>query len=453
MRNKKSRAENRYCELGVCRKQRCTPSSSSCQDNHKVVCDDVGSSQTIVSCLDENECTSPNGCQCTALGETLEAGVACVERNCIPGQKQCAEDGVRTCLDDGSAFGEVQVCEQNTACTAGRCLPTPCIAGQSTCAQDVLLLCDDVAQYTEQDCSAAKAFCQQAPSSDEAHCETRICEPGTRSCSVDGLSEQHCDERGSAQVETACGVDETCQQGLCSAKICTADTTRSEGNTVVMCDANGQEESIDECVSGSQCDAGVCVTIAPLTVELTWSHPSANLDLVFAQGQICDENRVDWAQVHPNWGFPGNSDEDPFLDIVDDDGLGPEHLLWAAPQPGQYFLGIHFYGPESAHTVASLQIKQGDVQLMCRTIPMGEKDLFVEPVTVLQHDVIVDLSLLRLHGDFNGCREDCEHCTDDESCPVEVGECLATPLSALYCEQDSDCDGNDVCFGTCTPPL
>jgi hypothetical protein len=45
----------------------------------------------------------------------------------------------------------------------------------------------------------------------------------------------------------------------------------------------------------------------------------------------------------PDWGVPTDWVDDPFLDVDDVDGYGPEHINISEPTPGTYRFIVHYY--------------------------------------------------------------------------------------------------------------
>jgi len=92
-----------------------------------------------------------------------------------------------------------------------------------------------------------------------------------------------------------------------------------------------------------------------LEIELTWSTPSdpdqtdragADLDLHFRHpsGQAWNEAPFDiyWDNPTADWGEAGPQD-DPMLELEDDDGLGPELLSYDGVADDMYFeVGVHY---------------------------------------------------------------------------------------------------------------
>jgi hypothetical protein len=106
-----------------------------------------------------------------------------------------------------------------------------------------------------------------------------------------------------------------------------------------------------------------------LHIELTWSTPGdpdetdtgfgvgTDLDLHLLHRNGCWEDPVwdcHFRNRSPNWGRPGNRDDDPSMDIDDTDGAGPENINLNGPENGvTYLVGAHYYddrgfGPSTA---------------------------------------------------------------------------------------------------------
>src|SRR5690606_15504484 len=112
---------------GVCRNQRCEPSSVTCQGGALVVCDEQGREAESVSCDLTPSCTGEAfGCACV--------DAACEPRICQPGTSQCVATGFRRCNDDGTAFETPVPCEGGETCAGGACVPPTCDAGETRCS-------------------------------------------------------------------------------------------------------------------------------------------------------------------------------------------------------------------------------------------------------------------------------------------------------------------------------
>ncbi|MCP4500857.1 MAG: hypothetical protein GY822_12925 [Deltaproteobacteria bacterium] len=245
---------NQYYQEGVCRDDACAPSSVSCDGNLLVQCDDVGASQTTVSCLDVSECASEFGCQCTAVG----ASASCVARICVPGGGQCIGGGVRICNDVGDDYLSPANCDDGEECVSGSCLPAACSAGEASCSGNTLLTCNaGESGYDNEDCTTNNAFCSTEGG---AHCQVQVCTPGAVMCTSDLTGVEVCDVQGMGASVTTCDMGKSCVGGSCISQICMPDTTRREGSSVASCNASGTQETFSPCDGGSVCIGGICET-------------------------------------------------------------------------------------------------------------------------------------------------------------------------------------------------
>jgi hypothetical protein len=137
-------------------------------------------------------------------------------------------------------------------------------------------------------------------------------------------------------------------------------------------------DSCNICSSDDDCSTTVCKqievsSIAGIQVELVWSTPNdpdpfdtgpeagSDLDLHFAHqyansGLDIDKDGIEdpwydipydcfWDNKNPNWGSHDPAvDDNPSLDIVDNDGSGPESLHLTLPEDGKkYRVGVHYW--------------------------------------------------------------------------------------------------------------
>ncbi len=110
-------------------------------------------------------------------------------------------------------------------------------------------------------------------------------------------------------------------------------------------------------------------------VELTWDHPSSDVDLHLLRGgdraAYRSQNDCYYGNCRPtrgngrpslNWG-PGGPEDDPVLDVDDMNGFGPENINIDQPEDDQVFLvGVHYYRAAaggvggSRSTIATIRI-------------------------------------------------------------------------------------------------
>ncbi len=98
---------------------------------------------------------------------------------CIAGEKVCEGNGVKSCLPDGTGFGEAESCDDDDPCTeeavclSGSCLPAP------------PKTCDDENSCTTDLCNPSSGECLNLPNSDPGCCETDAdCDDGL-DCTID----------------------------------------------------------------------------------------------------------------------------------------------------------------------------------------------------------------------------------------------------------------------------
>ncbi|MCB9524102.1 MAG: choice-of-anchor D domain-containing protein [Myxococcales bacterium] len=83
-----------------------------------------------------------------------------------------------------------------------------------------------------------------------------------------------------------------------------------------------------------------------LHVRLNWDTDLTDVDLhlIGPNGQIwtCDGDCY-FSNPNPNWGDPNEFRDDPFLDVDDVDGFGPENINLEAPAPGTYRVVVQYW--------------------------------------------------------------------------------------------------------------
>jgi hypothetical protein len=102
---------------------------------------------------------------------------------------------------------------------------------------------------------------------------------------------------------------------------------------------------------GVQLDVtGVGLEPAPedvgLTIKLYWDTDKSDVDshLVYPGGTFFDcDLDCHYGNASPDWGQTGNWIDDPFLDVDDVDGFGPEYTNVSEPVPGTYRFIVHYF--------------------------------------------------------------------------------------------------------------
>ncbi len=83
-----------------------------------------------------------------------------------------------------------------------------------------------------------------------------------------------------------------------------------------------------------------------LTIKVSWDADLCDIDshLIEPGGSFFDcDTDCHFGNPAPDWGVKGDWKDDPFLDVDDIDGYGPEHTNISEPQPGTYKFVIHYY--------------------------------------------------------------------------------------------------------------
>ncbi len=83
-----------------------------------------------------------------------------------------------------------------------------------------------------------------------------------------------------------------------------------------------------------------------LTIKLFWDADNSDVDshLIMPGGTYFDcDSDCHFGNPAPDWGVQGDWLDDPFLDVDDVDGYGPEHINISTPMAGTYKYVVHYY--------------------------------------------------------------------------------------------------------------
>ncbi|MCB9730431.1 MAG: choice-of-anchor D domain-containing protein [Deltaproteobacteria bacterium] len=83
-----------------------------------------------------------------------------------------------------------------------------------------------------------------------------------------------------------------------------------------------------------------------LHINLNWDTDATDVDmhLLWPGGSLWDcQTDCYFGNPQPDWGTKGDILDDPFLDVDDVDGFGPENINISEPKPGTYKFIIHYY--------------------------------------------------------------------------------------------------------------
>ncbi|MEQ9502648.1 MAG: choice-of-anchor D domain-containing protein [Deltaproteobacteria bacterium] len=100
--------------------------------------------------------------------------------------------------------------------------------------------------------------------------------------------------------------------------------------------------------------------VTALTAILTWNTNQHDVDihLVRGGGSTFSNDDCYYANLSPDWGVANDQTDNPFLDVDDLDGFGPETINLGASAPGTYEVWVHFYSSDILNrpTEASVEV-------------------------------------------------------------------------------------------------
>lgn len=434
--------DDQQCLDGACRSAVCTPDTTICQGNARILCNDTGTSQTVDSCDTSTTCADAGlGCACSAG--------FCLPRTCEPFSARCVGNAAQSCEESGVRWGSLQECGTD-GCYGGRCLPETCTAGTTLCAGRMLLTCDaDGVGYAETECAET---CGGPDGS--AACVALVCTPLQATC-ADADTVAQCNQQGTASVDIDCDPGERCEGGICLTDSCEPDCTgRSCGPDPVCGTSCGPCDGT--CTAGGQC----LLPEGPvMTVELSWTPTSRDLDLyVSRSGTLCDADTCYYGTCmatssgRPDWDNSGSvSAGDPLLDIDAAESSNPE--IARVPLPtgsASYTVGVDHYTTSTGTATATVRVLIDDVVVSTHS-------------RTVNADAAWDGVVVSWNGTSASANDDggmqtafsCEtpagtQCTVDTDCPP--GEaCLdaglfGTDTCTPGCRTNADCSGA-VCNG------
>jgi hypothetical protein len=101
-----------------------------------------------------------------------------------------------------------------------------------------------------------------------------------------------------------------------------------------------------------------------LTIKLSWNSDLCDVDSHFIEpgGTFFDcQTDCYFGNPSPDWAVQGDWKDNPYLDVDDVDGYGPEHTNITEPKPGKYRFVVHYYsdsyeGSGSTDTEATVEV-------------------------------------------------------------------------------------------------
>ena len=102
-----------------------------------------------------------------------------------------------------------------------------------------------------------------------------------------------------------------------------------------------------------------------LAVKMLWNNKNSDMDLhlIKPEGEFGDKSSdcyywncsPQYSGERPDWGVEGDTKDDPFLDIDNIDGIGPETVTVNKPENGTYKVVVHAY--DTSHGPSTVVVK------------------------------------------------------------------------------------------------
>ena len=121
-----------------------------------------------------------------------------------------------------------------------------------------------------------------------------------------------------------------------------------------------------------------------LAVKLLWNNKNADIDLhlIRPEGEF-GSNESDcyywncspqYSGERPDWGEAGETKDDPFLDIDNTDGIGPETVTINKPANGTYKVTVHAYDTSKGPTTAVVKAYAHGTEEKSASLLMNQTD-------------------------------------------------------------------------------
>ncbi|MCK6548538.1 choice-of-anchor D domain-containing protein [Myxococcota bacterium] len=101
-------------------------------------------------------------------------------------------------------------------------------------------------------------------------------------------------------------------------------------------------------------------TATAISVILRWNSNNTDVDLHLVEpGALAFSDPTDcfYANSNPDWGVSGDTSDDPFLDVDDVDGFGPENINLNSTAAGNYRVLVHYFSDHNqGPTTATVEV-------------------------------------------------------------------------------------------------
>ena len=183
----------------------------------------------------------------------------CQALTCVPGAKQCKDNGVRTCTTDGQGFSDPVACGAGTACEEGVCLAVVCTADAVRCGTSGPERCNATGTAW-----LPGAACTAGTTCVDGACLASVCKQGDKIC---GPSTLYVCDGANKWTGTPCPTGQPCITDRC-----------------VQC------VSRDKCQAWETCTDGNCVATTPHIT--TASLPAGSVDAPYSATLVEDGGKA-----------------------------------------------------------------------------------------------------------------------------------------------------------------
>jgi len=129
-----------------------------------------------------------------------------------------------------------------------------------------------------------------------------------------------------------------------------------------------------------------------LAVKMLWNNKNADIDLhlIKPDGTFGD-NQTDcyfwncspqYSGARPDWGVEGETKDDPFLDIDNTDGIGPETVTINKPENGLYKVTVHAYDTTKGPSTVVVKAYAHGVEEKSASLLMSQTDTCWDVFTI-----------------------------------------------------------------------
>ena len=129
-----------------------------------------------------------------------------------------------------------------------------------------------------------------------------------------------------------------------------------------------------------------------LAVKLLWNNKNSDIDLhLIRQDGSFGDNQSDcyywncspqYSGERPDWGVEGDTKDDPFLDIDNTDGIGPETVTINKPENGTYTVTVHAYDTSKGPTTAVVKAYAHGTEEKTASLLMNKTDTCWDVFTI-----------------------------------------------------------------------